>query len=73
VNAGFGSEWDKMYINLKGPYEDAVLRNTNMATLRTVETKCHQDTEPNFIHYYYYKYLTIVLFSAPFQHFKWIL
>jgi len=28
----------KSYINLKEPYDDAVLRNTNMATQRTVET-----------------------------------
>ena len=53
----------KLYISLKEPYEDTVLRNTNMATPRTVETNCHQDTEPNVIQKYY-KYLTFVLFSA---------
>ena len=61
----------KLHINLKEPHEDAVLRNTNVATPRTVETKCYQYMEPNAIHNYY-KYLTLVLFSAPFKHFKWI-
>ena len=61
----------KLHINLKEPHEDAVLRNTNVATPRTVETKCHQYMEPNAIQNYY-KYLTLVLFSAPFKHFKWI-
>jgi len=64
--------YQKLYINLKEPYEDAVPRNINMATPRTVETKCHQDTEPNVIHNYY-KYLTLVFFQHLSQQFKRIL
>jgi hypothetical protein len=43
------NRWLKLYINLNEQYEDEVLRNTNMATPRTVETKCYQDTGPDII------------------------